>query len=369
MSFLQNLYVGFCGFDESTICHNNVPLLLSLSVVRFLFLINGFHILTVPVQTYLSYSHLSPGQTIRSTRGFKWNTGQSENNGSKQQQQNGLGTPAGNTALFSPPILPPQQSQYHNNGSSNNSSNGNPKDVGLTTTPLRQQGSNDLNPISSQQQTTDFNYTPSHQKPFIQPTTGTTVTTHQDIKQIVEVTLGSKGVLNQAVKLPKGENVNEWLAVHVVDFYNQINMLYGTITEFCSPVTCPRMIATNEYEYLWSFQRGQAPISVSAPKYVECLMKWCQEQFDDEAVFPSRKDGVFPARFCDKVVIPILRRLFRVYAHIYCHHFNEILELNLQTVLNTSFRHFILFAQEFNLLRDADYGPLLELVSELKDRE
>jgi Mob1/phocein family len=34
----------------------------------------------------------------------------------------------------------------------------------------------------------------------------------------------------------------------VVDFYNQINLLYGAITEFCSPQTCPEMKATDEYE-------------------------------------------------------------------------------------------------------------------------
>ena len=301
--------------------------------------------------SFLQNFHLSPGQTIRSTRGFKWNTG---TNGQPQDpnQQNGRSSPLANKGDYNP-------------------------NSNFMTTPVKQRGSNTTSLFNGgpsfdneppQQQVTDFNYTPSHQKPFIQPVSGTTVTTHQDIKEIVETTLGSEGVLNQAVKLPKGENENEWLAVHVVDFYNQINMLYGTITEFCSPESCPRMIATNEYEYLWSFEKGRSPVSVSAPKYVECLMRWCQDQFDDELIFPSRKDGVFPDRFIDKIIIPMLRRLFRVYAHIYCHHFNEILELNLQTVLNTSFRHFCLFAQEFNLLRPSDFGPLLELVTELRDR-
>lgn len=32
-----------------------------------------------------------------------------------------------------------------------------------------------------------------------------------------------------------------------MDFYNQINLLYGAITEFCSPQTCPEMKATDEY--------------------------------------------------------------------------------------------------------------------------
>jgi MOB kinase activator 1 len=65
------------------------------------------------------------------------------------------------------------------------------------------------------------------------------------------------------VKLPEGEDLNEWLAVNsghqsigggwhaliqisVVDFYNQINLLYGSITEFCSPQSCPEMKATDE---------------------------------------------------------------------------------------------------------------------------
>lgn len=34
----------------------------------------------------------------------------------------------------------------------------------------------------------------------------------------------------------------------MVDFYNQINLLYGAITEFCSPQSCPEMKATDEYE-------------------------------------------------------------------------------------------------------------------------
>ena len=36
----------------------------------------------------------------------------------------------------------------------------------------------------------------------------------------------------------------------VVDFYNQINLLYGSITEFCSPQSCPEMKATDECVFL-----------------------------------------------------------------------------------------------------------------------
>lgn len=95
-------------------------------------------------------------------------------------------------------------------------------------------------------------------------------TSSYQLRQFAEATLGN-GSLRKAVKLPEGEDLNEWLAVNgrherlrsweetipaetlliyeshlVVDFYNQINLLYGSITEFCSPQSCPEMKATEE---------------------------------------------------------------------------------------------------------------------------
>ena len=60
--------------------------------------------------------------------------------------------------------------------------------------------------------------------------------------------------------LPEGEDLNEWVAVNTVDFFNQINMLYGTITEFCTEQSCPVMSAGPKYEvqcqrfYIMSFR-------------------------------------------------------------------------------------------------------------------
>ena len=56
------------------------------------------------------------------------------------------------------------------------------------------------------------------------------------------------GNLRLAVMLPEGEDLNEWVAVNTVDFFNQINMLYGTITEFCTEQSCPVMSAGPKYE-------------------------------------------------------------------------------------------------------------------------
>ena len=67
------------------------------------------------------------------------------------------------------------------------------------------------------------------------------------LHKYAQATLGS-GNLRLAVTLPEGEDLNEWIAVNTVDFFNQINMLYGTITEFCTLSTCPVMCAGQKYE-------------------------------------------------------------------------------------------------------------------------
>ena len=138
---------------------------------------------------------------------------------------------------------------------------------------------------------------------------------------VVTELLNVLGNLRLAVKLPEGEDVDEWIAVNTVDFFNQINMLYGTITEFCTEDGCPIMSAGPKYEYHWADgQTVKKPIKCSAPKYIDYLMTWVQDQLDDEALFPSKIGVKFPPNF-QVIVKTILKRLFRVYAHIYHQHF------------------------------------------------
>lgn len=77
--------------------------------------------------------------------------------------------------------------------------------------------------------------------------------------------------------------------VTAVDFFNQINMLYGTITEFCTEESCAVMSAGPKYEYHWADGHTvKKPIKCSAPKYIDYLMTWAQDQLDDETLFPSK---------------------------------------------------------------------------------
>lgn len=150
-----------------------------------------------------------------------------------------------------------------------------------------------------------------------------------------------------------------------MDFFNQVNILYGTLTEFCTPANCPTMSAGPKYEYRWADGVTiKKPIEVSAPKYVEYLMDWIEAQLDDESVFPQKLGAPFPSNFKD-VVKTIFKRLFRVYAHIYHSHFQKIVNLKEEAHLNTCFKHFVFFTWEFRLINKEELAPLNELVESI----
>jgi len=188
------------------------------------------------------------------------------------------------------------------------------------------------------------------------------------LSEYAKATLGS-GNMRNAVALPKGEEINEWLAVNTVDFFNEISLLYGTITEFCTAQTCPVMSASAQYEYLWcDNQKIKKPIKCSAPEYVDYLMSWVESQLNDESIFPLQVGAAFPKNF-QSTVKTIFKRLFRVYAHIYHSHFQKVVDLGAEAHLNTCFKHFMYFVQEFKLIDSKELMPLKDLIDTLFSRD
>lgn len=72
-------------------------------------------------------------------------------------------------------------------------------------------------------------------------------------------------MLRSAVRLPDGDNLNDWLAVNVKDFTEQIMLIHESIREDCTEEKCAVMSAGSKYEYLWT--ESTVPIKVSAPQY------------------------------------------------------------------------------------------------------
>jgi MOB kinase activator 1 len=178
------------------------------------------------------------------------------------------------------------------------------------------------------------------------------------------------GNLKKAVELPRGEHLCDWIAANTIDFFNQVNLLYGAVSDFCTPQTCPSMTAGPAYEYLWQGGKDYPkPTAVPAQRYVELLMAWIQGVLDDATVFPAefRPDGAPPKDFFPTLKT-VYKRLLRVYGHLYCSHFEKMSQLGIEAHLNTGFKHFYLFVREFKLIEDKkELAPLAHVIQQICD--
>ncbi|POI35279.1 hypothetical protein CIB84_000969 [Bambusicola thoracicus] len=239
-----------------------------------------------------------------------------------------------------------------------------------------------------------------------------------ELHKRAQATLHSGVDLKAAVQLPRGEDQNDWVAVHVVDFFNRINLIYGTICEFCTERTCPVMSGGPKYEYRWQDDmKYKKPTALPAPQYMNLLMDWIEMQINNEDVFPTSvalmviqnladislqtkladectisrvlsetadKHSVvsvcmkfyfnwkafwamhkllrtvrvpFPKNFL-QICKKILCRLFRVFVHVYIHHFDRIILIGAEAHVNTCYKHFYYFVTELNLIDRKELEPL-----------
>lgn len=87
------------------------------------------------------------------------------------------------------------------------------------------------------------------------------------------------------------------------------------------------MSGGQKFEYLWADgAKYKKPTQLPAPQYINLLMDWVETQINNETLFPVTTDIPFPKSFqplCRK----ILTRLFRVFVHVYIHHFDRIITI------------------------------------------
>jgi MOB kinase activator 1 len=138
------------------------------------------------------------------------------------------------------------------------------------------------------------------------------------------------GNFKTIVMLPKYVDVMEWVACNswssfsvmeipsfltfptVFDFYQNLNLFYGVISECCTQQTCPTMSAGLSWvsisylhfvgdadglpshpcrlNYTW-INTDRKHVQLPAPTYVDYVMTWIQNLLDDENTFPT-KSGV-----------------------------------------------------------------------------
>ncbi|XP_071955972.1 MOB kinase activator 3B-like [Antedon mediterranea] len=190
-------------------------------------------------------------------------------------------------------------------------------------------------------------------------------TMRYELHKKAEASLNSGLDLKSCVALPAEEDFNDWMAVHVVDFFNRINLIYGTICDYCTDESCPIMSGGPKYEYMWcDGNKYKKPTKLPANKYIANLMDWIEMIINDENVFPVDPDVPFPDKFlptCKK----ILSRLFRVFVHVYIHHFDTLTTIGAEAHINTCYKHYYYFIVEFKLVDRKELEPLKDLTERI----
>ncbi|XP_050292793.1 MOB kinase activator-like 2 isoform X2 [Anthonomus grandis grandis] len=161
------------------------------------------------------------------------------------------------------------------------------------------------------------------------------------------------------VDLPAGLDYNEWLASHTMALFDHVNLVYGTISEFCTTSTCPDMTGPGQRTYLWFDEKGKKT-KVAAPQYIDYVMTFIQKTISDETIFPTKYANEFPVSF-ESIVRKIVRLLFHVVAHLYAAHFKEVVMLGLHSHLNQTFAHLMALHNRFALIDPKETDILHDL--------
>ncbi|KAH0790102.1 MOB kinase activator-like 1A [Histomonas meleagridis] len=180
--------------------------------------------------------------------------------------------------------------------------------------------------------------------------------------ETLKATLGSEN-LEASVKCPPGRDVNDWLSMNTLEFYNELNLFYSIVEDKCTTESCPHMSAGN-YQYYWEDSaQYKKPTDLPAHKYMELLVDWITQLLNNPDIFPDDPIIPYPPDFL-KIVSKIFRRMFRIYAHIYFHHKDSLKKIGGMGHLNTSFRHFIAFVKQYNLMDPKEFAPLQPIIDQ-----
>ncbi|KAM0791319.1 hypothetical protein ACM66B_005791 [Microbotryomycetes sp. NB124-2] len=161
-----------------------------------------------------------------------------------------------------------------------------------------------------------------------------------------------KGNFKTIVALPKYVDVNEWVAVNLVDLFNNLNLFYSVVTEFCTVDRCPTMSAGPGMDYTW-IDANRKRVKLPAPQYIDYVLTWVEGLIKDESVFPTKAGREFSPNF-PSVARHIYTQLLRIFAHLYHAHYSVFLHLSSEGHLNSLFAHFLTFGREFDLLEEKE---------------
>eukprot|EP00002_Diphylleia_rotans_P012005 TRINITY_DN2356_c0_g2_i1.p1 TRINITY_DN2356_c0_g2~~TRINITY_DN2356_c0_g2_i1.p1 ORF type:complete len:210 (-),score=34.47 TRINITY_DN2356_c0_g2_i1:114-743(-) len=141
---------------------------------------------------------------------------------------------------------------------------------------------------------------------------------------------------------PEGQDANVWQHEHLRQFTLELSSFVVHLDDVCTGSSCPKMKATNEYEFLCAAHKS--PQECCAIDYMIHTLDGTAALLNSNRWFPSR---VQIPESSVKYFESITRRLYRIFAHAYFHHRESFDEFENETRLC---ERFVVFSIQFNLI-------------------
>ena len=158
--------------------------------------------------------------------------------------------------------------------------------------------------------------------------------------------------LRTAVEAPDGITENSFLATNLVDFFNELGVLYGACQEDAARFTKPGEGFPLGFQFLWSpsgLKDDAKP--VSSPQYVAAAFGYVSHICQDESIMPA-DDESFPPDFKVKHVKRCFQLFYRIFAIIILVHgpFLQAKFPELFAQAQRVFKHFCFFDLHWSVL-------------------
>lgn len=161
------------------------------------------------------------------------------------------------------------------------------------------------------------------------------------------------------IAAPAGCDEDLWVDIHVVDFCNEVDVLWRKVDDRCAAKCGDAPMRAGNRVYDWC--DGEP---VSARAFAARTFEAAVAMTSDAAVFPPLEHAAYPDAF-RPAAKALCGRLCAIYAHMYHRHFATFVETHSHVAVNAFFKRFVVFSLRHDLIGPADLEPVAELVQNL----
>ncbi|KAH8093559.1 hypothetical protein JL720_4697 [Aureococcus anophagefferens] len=181
------------------------------------------------------------------------------------------------------------------------------------------------------------------------------------------------------IAAPAGCDEDLWVDIHVVDFCNEVGVLWRKVDDRCAAKCGDAPMRAGNRVYDWcdgepvsarAFARAAQESDIPNFKGSDLgrlrarTFEAAVEMTSDAAVFPPLEHAAYPAAF-RPAAKALCGRLCAIYAHMYHRHFANFVETHSHVAVNAFFKRFVVFSLRHDLIGPADLEPVAELVQNL----